>query len=252
MFGFVGSTATGEAITRSAGIKKLLLELGGNGPIVVMDDADLDAAAAATTYSAYYTSGQVCTASERVLVHRDIHDDFVNRVVALSEKVVAGDPLNPNTTMGPMCFPGSFDKTRAHLEDAVAKGATLVFGGGFNGLYHEPTVLTGVTSQMLVAQEETFGPVVPVMSFAGVEEAITIANETPYGLQGAVFTSSIPVAWRLAEGIDCGTVHVNGTTNHWELLAPFGGMKKSGIGRILGVASPTSFTNQKQITFDVN
>lgn len=251
MFGFVGSTATGEAIARSAGVKKLLLELGGNGPVVVMDDADLDAAADATVYSAYYTSGQVCTATERVLVHESVHDDFVNRVVELSKRVVGGDPLDEGTTMGPMCFAGSFDKTRAHIEDAVGKGAEVVFGGGYQGLYHEPTVITGVTSDMVIAQDETFGPVVPIMRFATVEEAIEIANETPYGLQGAVFTRSVPTAWRLAEAIDCGTVHVNGTTNHWELLAPFGGMKKSGIGRILGVASPTSFTNQKQVTFDV-
>jgi succinate-semialdehyde dehydrogenase/glutarate-semialdehyde dehydrogenase len=104
---------------------------------------------------------------------------------------------------------------------------------------------------MAIAQDETFGPVIPIMRFSSVEEAIDIANETPYGLQAAVFTASLQTAWQLAEAIDRGTVHVNGTTNHWELLAPFGGMKKSGIGRILGVASPASFTNQKQVTFDV-
>ncbi len=252
MFGFVGSTATGEAIARSAGVKKLLLELGGNGPVVVMGDADLDAAAEATVYSAYYASGQVCTATERVLVHDSVHDEFVARVVELSKRVVGGDPLDERTTMGPMCFAGSFDKTRAHIDDAVAKGAEIAFGGGHQGLYHEPTVITGVTSDMVIAQDETFGPVVPVMRFSSTGEAIEIANETPYGLQGSVFTGSIPTAWQLAEAIECGTVHVNGTTNHWELLAPFGGMKKSGIGRILGVASPASFTNQKQITFDVS
>lgn len=252
MFAFVGSTATGEAIARSAGVKKLLLELGGNGPVVVMADADVAAAAEASVYSAYYVGGQVCTATERVLVHESVHDQFVARVVELAKRVVGGDPLDARTTMGPMCFPGSFDKTRAHIDDAVAKGAEVVFGGGHQGLYHEPTVLTGVTSDMAIAQDETFGPVLPVMRFTTAEQAIEIANETPYGLQGAVFTGSVATAWRLAEAIDCGTVHVNGTTNHWELLAPFGGMKKSGIGRILGVASPTSFTNQKQITFDVS
>jgi acyl-CoA reductase-like NAD-dependent aldehyde dehydrogenase len=252
MFGFVGSTATGEAIARSAGVKKLLLELGGNGPVVVMGDADIDAAAEATVYSAYYASGQVCTATERVLVHDSVHDEFVARVVELSKRVVGGDPLDERTTMGPMCFAGSFDKTRAHIGDAVAKGAEIVFGGGHQGLHHEPTVITGVTSDMVIAQDETFGPVVPILRFSSTEEAIETANDTPYGLQGAVFTGSIETAWRLAEAIECGTVHVNGTTNHWELLAPFGGMKKSGIGRILGAASPTSFTNQKQITFDVS
>ena len=251
MFAFVGSTAVGEHISRSAGIKKLLLELGGNGPVVVMDDANLDAAAAASTYSAYYTTGQVCTATERVLVHENVYDDFVAKVIDLSKEVVVGDPLDPQTTMGPLCFTGSLNKTREHLDDAVGKGAKIVFGGGHDGLLHEPTVIIDVTPDMLIAQDETFGPVVPIMKFSSAEEAIEIANDCKYGLQAGVFTSSIPTAWQLSEAIECGTVHVNGTTNHWELLAPFGGMKQSGIGRILGTASPSSFTVPKQITFDV-
>lgn len=251
MFAFVGSTAVGEHISKSAGVKKLLLELGGNGPVVVMEDANLDAAAAASTYSAYYTTGQVCTATERVLVHERVYDDFVAKVIDLSKDVVVGDPLDPRTTMGPLCFEGSLSKTREHLEDAVAKGAKIVFGGGHDGLLHEPTVIVDVTPDMLIAQEETFGPVVPIMRFSTDDEAIEIANDCKYGLQAAVFTSSIPTAWQMSEAIECGTVHINGTTNHWELLAPFGGMKQSGIGRILGTSSPSSFTNTKQITFDV-
>lgn len=251
MFAFVGSTAVGEHISRSAGIKKLLLELGGNGPVVVMDDANVDAAAAASTYSAYYTTGQVCTATERVLVHERVYDDFVAKVIDLSKEVVVGDPLDPATTMGPLCFEGSLTKTREHLDDAVAKGAKIVFGGGHDGLLHEPTVIVDVTPDMLIAQEETFGPVVPIMKFSTADEAIEIANDCKYGLQAAVFTSSIPTAWQMSEAIECGTVHINGTTNHWELLAPFGGMKQSGIGRILGSSSPQSFTVPKQITFDV-
>ena len=251
MFAFVGSTAVGEHISRSAGVKKLLLELGGNGPVVVMDDANLEAAAAASTYSAYYTTGQVCTATERVLVHESVYDDFVAKVIDLSKEVVVGDPLDPATTMGPLCFEGSLNKTREHLDDAVAKGAKIVFGGGHDGLLHEPTVIIDVTPDMLIAQEETFGPVVPIMKFASADEAIEVANDCKYGLQAAVFTSSIPTAWQMSEAIECGTVHINGTTNHWELLAPFGGMKQSGIGRILGTSSPSSFTVPKQITFDV-
>lgn len=251
MFAFVGSTAVGEHISRSAGVKKLLLELGGNGPVVVMDDANLEAAAAASTYSAYYTTGQVCTATERVLVHENVYDDFVAKVIDLSKEVVVGDPLDPSTTMGPLCFEGSLTKTREHLDDAVARGAKIVFGGGHVRLLHEPTVIVDVTPGMLIAQEETFGPVVPIIKFSTTEEAIEIANDCKYGLQAAVFTSSIPTAWKMAEAIECGTVHINGTTNHWELLAPFGGMKQSGIGRILGSSSPQSFTVPKQITFDV-
>jgi acyl-CoA reductase-like NAD-dependent aldehyde dehydrogenase len=251
MFAFVGSTAVGEQIARSAGIKKLLLELGGNGPVVVMDDANVDAAAEASVYSAYYTTGQVCTATERVLVHESVYDEFVAKVIDLSRQVVIGDPLDPRTTMGPLCFEGSLSKTREHLDDAVARGAKIAFGGGHDGLLHEPTVVVDVTPDMLIAQEETFGPVVPILKFATMDEAIEIANDCKYGLQAAVFTSSIPTAWCMSEAIECGTVHVNGTTNHWELLAPFGGMKQSGIGRILGSSSPQSFTVPKQITFDL-
>lgn len=251
MVGFVGSTATGERISRAAGVKKLILELGGNGPIVVMEDADLDLAVQATVDGAYYCAGQVCTAAERVLVHTDVHDLYVEKLIAATKSVKVGDPLDASTTMGPMAVPGSFDKTRAHLADAEAKGASIVFGGGFDGLMHEPTILTGVTSDMEIAQDETFGPVVPILRFSSTEEALRLANETKFGLTGAVFTESMRTGWLMAEGIECGTVHVNGTTNHWELLAPFGGMKQSGIGRILGTASSASFTNQKQITFDI-
>lgn len=252
MVGFVGSTATGERIARSAGVKKLLLELGGNGPLVVMEDADLDRAVEATVTGAYYCSGQVCTAAERVLVHDAVHDAYVDKLIARTKEVRMGDPLDESTDMGPLAISSSLEKTRAHLDDAVAKGAEIVAGGSHEGLYHEPTVITGVTSDMEIAQEETFGPVVPIMRFKDRDEAIRIANETKYGLTGAVFTESLSTAWFMAENIDCGTVHVNETTNHWELLSPFGGVKQSGIGRILGDQSVASFTNPKQITFELS
>ncbi|HET6509116.1 MAG TPA: aldehyde dehydrogenase family protein [Baekduia sp.] len=251
MVGFVGSTATGEHISRSAGVKKLLLELGGNGPLVVMDDADLDKAVEATVTGAFYCGGQVCTAAERVLVHDAVHDAYVEKLVARTARVRLGDPLDPATDMGPLAIASSLEKTRAHLDDAVGKGARIVAGGAHDGLYHEPTVIVGVTSDMDIAQEETFGPVVPIMRFADRDEAVRVANETKYGLTGAVFTESMSHAWFLAEGIECGTVHVNETTNHWELLAPFGGMKQSGVGRILGDQSVAAFTNPKQITFEL-
>jgi acyl-CoA reductase-like NAD-dependent aldehyde dehydrogenase len=252
MVGFVGSTATGRRIAQSAGVKKLLLELGGNGPLVVMDDADLDKAVEATVTGAYYCGGQVCTAAERVLVHDVVHDAFVAKLVARTQELSIGDPLENGTDMGPLAIESSLRKTREHLEDALAKGAEIVVGGTFDGLFHDPTVVVGVTSEMDIAQEETFGPVVPVMRFKDRREAIRIANETKYGLTGAVFTESLSTAWYMAEHIDCGTVHVNETTNHWELLSPFGGMKQSGVGRILGDQSVASFTNPKQITFELH
>jgi len=251
MVGFVGSTATGDRIARSAGVKKLLLELGGNGPLVVMDDADLDAAVEATVAGAYYVGGQVCTAAERVLVHDAVHDAYVEKLVSRTKTVRIGDPLDETTDLGPLAVTSSLEKTRAHLSDAVAKGATIVVGGTADGLFHAPTVITGVTSDMEIAQEETFGPVVPIMRFADREDALRIANETKYGLTGAVFTQSLTTAWFMAENIDCGTVHVNDTTNHWELLSTFGGMKQSGVGRILGRESVRAFTNAKQITFEL-
>jgi len=252
MVGFVGSTATGERIARTAGVKKLLLELGGNGPIVVMEDADLEKAVEATLVGAYYCGGQVCTAAERVLVHDAVHDVYVEKLVARTKEVRMGDPLDPNTDMGPLAISSSLEKTRAHLDDAIAKGAKIMVGGSHDGLFHEPTVVTGVTSDMEIAQEETFGPVVPVMRFSDRDEAVRIANETKYGLTGAVFTESLSTAWFMAEKLQCGTVHVNETTNHWELLSPFGGVKQSGIGRILGDQSVRTFTNPKQITFELS
>jgi acyl-CoA reductase-like NAD-dependent aldehyde dehydrogenase len=250
MVGFVGSTATGEIIARSAGIKKLLLELGGNGPFVVMEDADIEAAVEATVGGAFYLAGQVCTAAERLLVHDAVHDDFVAALVARAKALKVGDPLDAATEMGPLTVQSSLDKTLAHLGDATSQGAEVVAGGGHHDLFHDPTVVVGVTPEMAIAREETFGPVAPIVRFSSEAEMLRIANDSDYGLTGAIFTASLERGWELAEQIDCGTVHINETTNYWELLAPFGGMKKSGVGRVLGDGALESFTNAKQITYD--
>ena len=249
MIGFVGSTAVGERISRNAGVKKLLLELGGNGPIVVMDDADLDAAVEATVTGAYYCSGQVCTAAGRVLVHDAVYDEFVERLATRTKAVRMGDPADETVTMGPLAIDKCVDLTVRHVEDAIAKGARVMSGGNRDGMFYEPTVLVDVTSDMEIAQEETFGPVAPIIRFADAADAIRLANETKYGLTGAVFTRSLETGWKIAEQMQCGTVHVNETTNYWELMGPFGGMKQSGVGRVLGGVF-ASFTNPKQITFD--
>ncbi|MBS1843019.1 MAG: aldehyde dehydrogenase [Actinobacteria bacterium] len=250
MVAFVGSTATGEVIARAAGIKKLLLELGGNGPFVVMEDADVEAAVEATVEGAFYLAGQVCTAAERLLVHDAVHDDFVAALADRARTLKVGDPMDAATEMGPLTVQSSLDKTIAHLGDATGQGAEIVAGGSHHDLFHDPTVLVDVTPEMAIAREETFGPVAPVIRFSSEEEMLRIANDSDYGLTGAIFTKSLERGWELAEQIDCGTVHVNETTNYWELLAPFGGMKKSGIGRVLGDGALESFTNSKQITYD--
>jgi acyl-CoA reductase-like NAD-dependent aldehyde dehydrogenase len=250
MVAFVGSTPTGERIARAAGVKKLLLELGGNGPFVVMEDANLDVAAEMALAGAFYLAGQVCTAAERFLVHDSVHDAFVEKVVALAGQLQLGDPFNPETTMGPLTIHSSLEKTRAHLDEATSMGAEIVAGGSFEGLFHEPTVITGVTPEMRIAREETFGPVAPMVRFSSDEEMVRIANDSDFGLTGAVFTQSLDRGWDLADQINCGTVQVNWTTNHWEPLAPFGGVKKSGFGRVLGEGAMHAFTDPKQITYE--
>jgi succinate-semialdehyde dehydrogenase / glutarate-semialdehyde dehydrogenase len=248
---FTGSSGTGEQVARDAGSKNRVLELGGNGPQIVLADADLDKAADAAIVGCFYLAGQCCTAAERILVHESVKDEFLEALVERTKALRVGDPLEEETDMGPLCTEEVLARTREHLEDARAKGARIVLGGGHEGLFHEPTVLEGVTSDMRIAQEETFGPVAPVMKFSTLDEALAIANETKYGLTASVFTRSLHDAWHAAEELRHGTVHVNETTNYWDQLAPFGGAKASGAGRELAGWIIDALTETKQITFDL-
>jgi acyl-CoA reductase-like NAD-dependent aldehyde dehydrogenase len=199
----------------------------------------------------YYLAGQCCTAAERILVHESVRQPFLDRLAERVAKLQVGDPLDDATDMGPLCNQGVLEQTRKQVEDATANGATLLTGGTSNGLYFAPTILDGVTPGMLIAQEETFGPVAPVMTFASDDEAISIANGTGYGLTGAVFTNDLRQAWRFAEDLNHGTVMVNETTNYWDQLAPFGGRNKSGTGRELSSWMLDALTETKQIVFDL-
>jgi acyl-CoA reductase-like NAD-dependent aldehyde dehydrogenase len=228
-----------------------VLELGGNGPQIVLRDADLERAADAAIVGCFYLAGQCCTAAERILVHADVKDEFVRLLMEKTAKLVVGDPADERTDMGPVCNQAVLQRTQAHIRDAVDKGAKVVHGGGFKALVHEPTIVEGVTSEMLIAQEETFGPVAPIMTFRTLDEAILIANETEYGLTASVFTESLKDAWIAAEELQHGTVHINDTTNYWDQLAPFGGAKKSGAGRELARWIVDALTETKQITFDL-
>jgi len=248
---FTGSSRTGEQVARDAALKNRVLELGGNGPQIVLADANLDKAADAAIVGCFYLAGQCCTAAERILVHESVKDAFVEALVERTRALRVGDPLDEETDMGPLCTDEVLGRTRAHVEDAVGKGARVVHGGGHEGRFHEPTILDGVTSEMLIAQEETFGPVAPIMSFRDLDEALAVANETDYGLTASVFTRSLHDAWRVAEELRHGTVHVNETTNYWDQLAPFGGAKKSGAGRELAGWMIDALTETKQITFDL-
>lgn len=248
---FIGSTAVGEQIAKAAGVKRLLLELGGNGPMVVLDDADIDRAVDAAVVGCFYQAGQVCTSAERILVHAAVHDEFAEKLAARAKQLRVGDPLDERTEMGPLSEQRILDKVVRHVTEAREKGATVLTGGQHENLYFEPTVLIGVTPDMQIAREETFGPVAPIIKIESAEQALAIANDSPYGLSTSVFTSSLKTAFDMAEGLEAGAVNVNAGTNDWELNGPFGGWKKSGVGRELGNETLLEFSNVKTVTFDL-
>jgi acyl-CoA reductase-like NAD-dependent aldehyde dehydrogenase len=253
--GFIGSTATGDLVaTRGAG-KALLLELGGNGPLVVLDDADVAAAAEASISAAFLCAGQSCTAGERFLVHEAVHDEFVERLQhAVARQVRLGDPFGDETTMGPLNNEATAAKMDRHVADAVDRGADVVVGGERAGgyptdLYWNATILDAVTDDMEVAREETFGPVVPISTIRSDEEALGIANESPYGLLAAVWTRDLARGLRFAEAVRAGWVNINDSSNYWESHLPFGGRagSRSGVGRVGGRHAMDTFTETKTV-----
>jgi succinate-semialdehyde dehydrogenase/glutarate-semialdehyde dehydrogenase len=255
--GFIGSVETGGLVaSRSAG-KTQLLELGGNGPMVVLADADLGLAAEAALEAAYLCAGQSCTAGERFLVQREVRAEFVERVVAATaDRIRLGDPFDAATTMGPLNNEPTAAKFDRHVSGAVAAGARACCGGrraaGFpTGLYAEPTVLDRVTPEMTIAREETFGPVVPVIEVASAAEALELTNSSPFGLTAAVFTGDLERGLAFAERARAGWVNINHSTNHWESHLPFGGRSGSvsGRGRVGGRFAMESFTEPKTVVY---
>jgi succinate-semialdehyde dehydrogenase/glutarate-semialdehyde dehydrogenase len=255
--GFIGSIETGHQVAERAAGKELLLEMGGNGPLVILDDADPDAAVAATLNACFLNAGQSCTAGERLLVHRDVHDEFVGRLTtAVKKRIRMGDPFEDETTLGPLNNEPTVEKTVRHVADAVERGASLVLGGHRipeGGLFHEATVLDGVTEAMEVAREETFGPVAPITAIESDEDALAIANGSPYGLLTAVFTADLRRGLRFAEATRAGWVNVNEGTNYWESHLPFGGGSgsRSGVGRVGGRFSMERLTELKTVVVNL-
>jgi succinate-semialdehyde dehydrogenase/glutarate-semialdehyde dehydrogenase len=257
--GFIGSVATGLRVATRAAGKATLLELGGNGPLVVLEDADLEAAAAASIAASFLCAGQSCTAGELYLVHESVHDEFVERLrAAIDRSVRLGDPLADDTTMGPLNNEPTAQKMDEHVADAIERGAELVVGGaraaGFpTDLYWQPTVLADVAQDMEVAREETFGPVVPIVRVSSDEEALQIANASPYGLLTAVWTKDLARGLRFAEAVDAGWVNVNESTNYWESHLPFGGRagSSSGVGRVGGSSVLEAFTEPKTVVLSL-
>ena len=233
--GFVGSQATAAAIVAAAGMKRTIIEASGNGPQIVFDDADLEAAADAATFGAHFVSGQCCVATERLLVHDSVHDELVDLLVDRAAAVTLGDPLDDATLMGPLNNEVVAARMDAHVAGATAQGARLLLGGRREpdcptGLYYEMTVIDGVTPAMDVFRHETFGPVIPVTRFSTDDEAFALANDSDLGLQASVFTASLARAYRAVDELRTGTVLVNEGTAFWEQHPPFGGASRTGTG----------------------
>jgi succinate-semialdehyde dehydrogenase/glutarate-semialdehyde dehydrogenase len=250
---FVGSHTTGEAIVRAAGLKRTLIEGSGNGPQIVLDDADLGAAATAAVEGATFLAGQVCVATERVLVHRGVHDEFVERVLKEAGEVRLGDPFAEDTTMGPLNNEAVAAKLDRHMDDARERGARILLGGkrasGFpTPLYYPITVVDDVATDTLLFREESFGPVLPVTTFGDDDEAVRLANDSHLGLQAAVFTSSLKRAFTFMDRLRVGNLQINESTGYWEGRPPFGGAAgtKTGWGRI----QLEDFTDLRTVTVD--
>lgn len=256
--GFVGSHTTAEKIVRAAGLKRTLIEASGNGPVVVCEDADVEAAAKGAVFGGFFCAGQVCCATERVLVVDRVHDDFLAAVVEEAKGWTLGDPFDDSTLVGPMNNEPTARKMDAHLEDAVAKGAEVVLGGSRDPgrptpLYYQPTVVDRVGVDTLINRDETFGPIVPLVRVRDDEQAIAVANDSYLGLQSAVYTRSLRRAFRYADALRTGNVVVNDSTDYWEAHEPFGGAAgtRTGWGRIGGRYTMLDMTDLKTVVLDV-
>ncbi|WP_020178023.1 NAD-dependent succinate-semialdehyde dehydrogenase [Methylopila sp. M107] len=232
---FTGSTDVGKILMRQAasGVKRVALELGGNAPFIVFDDADLDAAVEGAMVSKYRNMGQTCVCANRIYVQSSVYDAFLEKLVKAVGKLKVGVGTEQGVTQGPLITPKAIDKVERHLQDATSKGAKILTGGkrhALGGTFFEPTVVSGVTQDMAVAREETFGPVAPVFRFETEDEAVSFANDTEFGLAAYFYARDVGRIFRVAEALEYGMVGINSGLISTE-LAPFGGVKESGHGR---------------------
>lgn len=253
---FTGSTSIGRHVQQNAAqtMKRVTLELGGKGPGIVMPDADIERVAYGALWGVYMNAGQACESGTRLIVHEDIYDDVIQRLKEVSEDVVVGDPMDPATGMGPMSTETHFHKVMQYIESAVADGAEIITGGKRadvpgceGGFFVEPTIIAGVKNDMKVACEEIFGPVLSVIKYSTLEEAIAIANDSNYGLSAGVWTEDVIQAQKIARDLRAGSVWIN----DWHMMrtdAPFGGYKQSGYGREFGKYSISSYVETKTVS----
>jgi aldehyde dehydrogenase (NAD+) len=252
-----GSTETGKAVMKMAAdtVKKVTLELGGKSPSIVLDDCDMDIAVDGVLFGTFFHAGQVCESGTRCFVPASIHDDFVARLIERAGHIKIGDPLDFETTMGPVVSRQQLKTVTGYVDIGMKEGASLICGGkrpkGLDkGFFMEPTIFDGVSNGMRIAREEIFGPVLSVIAYDTVDDAITMANDSIYGLGGAIFSRDVPKAIDLAKRIRTGTVWIN-DYHLLNALAPFGGYKQSGVGRELGPHGLLEYTQVKHIHVDL-
>ncbi len=247
---FTGSTQVGSYIGQLAvkNFKKPLLELGGNSAFIVLEDADIDYAVNAATFSRFTHQGQICMSANRILVQKSIYKEFIEKYAKKVSSLKVGDPTDPSTIIGPVINDRQAKNLQALIEKGIEEGATALIKGNIKGRLFEPTILTDVTTDMTVAQDELFGPIVCVITFETEEEAIEIANNTRFGLSGAVHTSNLERGVELAKKVHTGMIHVNDLTINDEPIVAFGGEKQSGLGRLNGEWSLEEFTTLKWIS----
>ncbi len=257
---FTGETITGRQIMQmaAANIKNISLELGGKSPNIVCEDADIEQAVNGSLLAVYGNSGQRCTARTRLFLHDVVHDRFLERFVDKANRIRVGDPILPNTQMGPLVSPQQLDKVKGFIEIARGEGAELACGGRppsdkalARGNFMLPTAFAGVKNTMRLAREEVFGPVLSVLRFKDYNEVVELANDTPYGLAGTIWTKDIKRAHRLARAIRAGDISINNPTVNY-IEAPFGGFKQSGIGRELGFHAIELYTEIKNVVVDLS
>ena len=256
---FTGDTSTGKSIMRGAAetLKKITLELGGKSPNIVLPDADLEAAIRGATIGIFYGKGEVCAAGSRLLVHRSIKDEFVEKLAARAKKMAPGDPMDPKTRFGAIASKKQLETVLRYIDGGKKEGATLVAGGERadigtgKGYFVQPTVFADVRPEMTISREEIFGPVLATIDFADLDEAIACANDTQYGLAAGVWTRDIKKAHYVARKLQAGTVWIN-TYNVYDTAAPFGGYKHSGFGREMSAHALEHYTQVKTVWVDLN